>query len=366
MIKTLYKVSKTGKLQIWSAYTEGDNVIKVYGQKDGKQSVKTTKAKAKNIGKANATTPEEQALLEVTALYQKQHDNKHYRYTVEAAISAEESSKVPMKILNYKDHSKKVKFPCYVGVKYNGSRAMFINGSTISKAGIVEDFKVEDIKEDINELGLDVDTEIYSHGFSLQRIQSARNKPNTDTASLKAVIFDVPIKNLSITERVSLLKIVEKDIKNKGLKNLLVEIPVLVNSVEELETIFNNVTPEYEGVVIWNLSGTYEFGVRTSHVFKWKPRYDGEAKVLEVTEDKNGNGVLHCISSDSLDCVNFKCVMKVLRRDSLRYPKDYHTMTKLIGSWITFSYEELSDDGIPTKPVGECPRQCDSKGEPLE
>ena len=58
--------------------------------------------------------------------------------------------------------------------------------------------------------------------------------------------------------------------------------------------------------------------------------------------------------------------MKVERRDGKRYERDYETMTSLIGKWITFSYEELSEKGIPTKQVGEEERKCDDQGRPLE
>ena len=58
--------------------------------------------------------------------------------------------------------------------------------------------------------------------------------------------------------------------------------------------------------------------------------------------------------------------MKVERRDGKRHERDFEVMQGLIGKWITFSYEELSGSGIPTKPVGEEERICDDSGRPLE
>ena len=81
---------------------------------------------------------------------------------------------------------------------------------------------------------------------------------------------------------------------------------------------------------------------------------------------KNGDGKLLLEAADVLDNVSFKCMMKVNRRDGNTYGRSYEEMQKLVGNWVTFSYEELSGAGVPTKPVGEEVRKCNSKGEPLE
>jgi DNA ligase-1 len=362
----MYKISKTGKFQVWRGWLDKDKVIVQFGTEGGKGQQKSYKAKQKNIGKANETTGQQQASLELTALYEKQEKNKHYRYTKEEAQVIVESCIIPMKIINYKDHYEKVKYPCYVSIKANGSRAMFKGSEVISKAGIIEDFKVEHIQQQIEQLSSDVDGEVYRHGWSLQRIQSARNKPNTDTPELGLVIFDIPTKDSPIEDRVASLRRLRKEIHQKGLNSLTVHVPKKCHDEEHLNYIFNHVTPDWEGVVIWNVGSYYEFGVRSNKVLKWKPRYDAEAKVVEVTEDKNGNGILHLLACDRLNNVPFKCMMKVNRRDGDSYPRDLKSMKDLCSQWITFSYEELSDDGIPTKPVGECPRECDPTGEPLE
>ena len=122
----------------------------------------------------------------------------------------------------------------------------------------------------------------------------------------------------------------------------------------------------YEGLVHYKVDGAYEYGKRSTNTAKDKSRYDSEAKVVSVTSDKNGEGLLHCIACDGLDNVKFKFKMKVERRDGKRYERDFETMQDLVGKWITFSYEELSEAGTPTKPVGEEERLCDDSGRPLE
>ena len=356
--RAMYKVNKGGSFQTWYAHTRGSEVVATFGKLNGKLRESTYFAEAKNIGKANETTPESQATVEVDALYVKQFKNKHYRYSTEDAEDQVGNCKVPMKIKNYKDNKGKVIFPCYVGTKFNGSRLMCMDSLSISKAGIVEDFKHPSILDQVAQLSHDIDSEVYRHGFSLQRIQSARNKLNVDSDELMLKIFDIPVANLPIEERIEMMKRLKREIRQKGLNRLEVEIPVLVNNEVELQTLIDKAIADgYECVVIWNTGGTYEFGVRTSHVYKWKPRYDAEWKVVDCLKDKNGQGVLDFEINDT----TFKAKMKGDAES-----RSYENQILYVGEWVTVEYEEFSDSGIPTKPVAQQERKCDNNGEPLE
>lgn len=68
---TLYKPAKTGATQQWSIEVVGDSFICTYGQLDGKMQTQVTKCEGKNIGRANETTLEQQAVLEMDALIAK-------------------------------------------------------------------------------------------------------------------------------------------------------------------------------------------------------------------------------------------------------------------------------------------------------
>lgn len=62
---TLYKKSSTGKIQQWNIAVLGSTIITTHGQFQGKlQTTEDTIKEGKNLGKANATTKEEQALAE--------------------------------------------------------------------------------------------------------------------------------------------------------------------------------------------------------------------------------------------------------------------------------------------------------------
>ena len=178
----LFKVSvSTGKLQEWSCKVIGDIVETTYGQVGGKLQTVEYVATAKNIGKANETTGESQAALEVQANYRDQIDNKHYRETEEEATELANNNREPRKITKYKDRFKKMSDRLGTVIKANGSRACVMLGQLYSKQGRPEDIKVAHLAEIVGMMqakGLGTfDAEVYAHGISLQRIRSAWLKP---------------------------------------------------------------------------------------------------------------------------------------------------------------------------------------------
>uniref|UniRef100_A0AAU7PHZ4 DNA ligase n=1 Tax=Salmonella phage SalP219 TaxID=3158864 RepID=A0AAU7PHZ4_9CAUD len=108
----------------------------------------------------------------------------------------------------------------------------------------------------------------------------------------------------------------------------------------------------YEGVIIRNFKGVYEFGQRSSDLQKWKLFQDGEAKVLDSVEDKNGEGVLLCEEKDG---TRFNCKMKGTREE-----RSQARMLLLVGKFINFTFQARTDDGVPQFPVGQSVREVDS------
>ena len=410
-MQKLYKVSQsTGKVQVWCGTTNQDVVKVTYGVKGGKMQTKEYKAVAKNVGRANATTPEQQAEIELKALYEAQVTNKHYHYSEEEAIKASKDCRVPRKITNYKDRYNKMSDVLLSSVKKDGSRGCVVDGVFYSKTGREETIKVPHLAEAVKALGsfATFDAEVYAEGLTLQRIRSAWTKPvktdkdiikiardraidlsntnknlewdilkaidflgylpNEDAKKLKFFIFDIPTSGSeTFEERVEMMHQLEEVIEDKGLSDCFSFLyPILTKSHEDRMHLLGKVCAEgSEGLVHYEPKGVYEFGKRSTNVAKSKPRYDSECKVVDVTEDKSGEGVLHCVACDKLNNVKFKCKMKVTRRDGKRYERDYATMCNLIGKWVTFSYVSLSVSGTPLKPVAEEERECDEHGNPL-
>jgi ATP-dependent DNA ligase len=68
----LYNLDKNGKERVWEIWVAGDTIHKLSGLKDGKKVPWERSFEGKNIGKANETTPEEQAVLEAERAWTKQ------------------------------------------------------------------------------------------------------------------------------------------------------------------------------------------------------------------------------------------------------------------------------------------------------
>lgn len=68
----LFKKASTGAVQFWEIEVNASTLITRWGQVDGAVQETRDVAKGKNLGKANETTPEQQALAEASAKWTKQ------------------------------------------------------------------------------------------------------------------------------------------------------------------------------------------------------------------------------------------------------------------------------------------------------
>ena len=117
MFSTLYSKDRKGNLQQWQVSTDGAEVIVQYGLVGGKQAESRHTAYPKNVGRANATTAEEQAIKEAQSKWELQL-KKGYAMDV-AKIPA---SLLPLLASNYQKVSRRVKFPIPALIKKDGVR----------------------------------------------------------------------------------------------------------------------------------------------------------------------------------------------------------------------------------------------------
>ena len=78
-LPTLYKKTTVGKIQTWQIITDSDKYRTISGQQDGKKiQNKWTTCKPKNVGRANATTGDEQAIKEAIAKHDKKLESGYH------------------------------------------------------------------------------------------------------------------------------------------------------------------------------------------------------------------------------------------------------------------------------------------------
>lgn len=367
MIKTLYGVDKTLDVKEWSVWTEGDTVIVQWGKLDGKKQTKKTVCKAKNVGRSNETTPEQQAVLEAQSKWNKQYD-KFYRETIEEAKSL-----LTEGVILAQDYSKKPHFledRFFASRKLDGLRVktVFVNGepewhSRGGKTYPIPEHLIPQLKALHQATGVEsLDGEGYVHGIKLQKIQSCIKKHNELTPKVTYEIFDVPMLNVGFSDRNCILESFEEVVADLSHVNIVEQ--ELITKAELNDKLYQYLSEGFEGIMLRNLRGEYEFqNKRSNDLLKYKIMEDSEAKVISCEEDKNGQGkfMMEWVSPYNNKVVKFELCMNGGHEDNT-----YEKLSERIGEWVCFKYQDYSEDGLPSFARGLYFRDCDENGVPFE
>ena len=362
--ETLFSINKNGKPIQWACFVEDESYFMEHGQVGGKLQLKETVCKPKNVGKENETTPQEQALKEAEARWTKQWVREGYRYTVEEGIKAKED--FCMLAADGRKNPHLAKYPCHAQPKLDGVRASirWKGDDIIAMSRKLVEYDIhEDLKEEIKDLmarqGYDqLDGEFYIHGLLLQDIQSAvKSTDNEDHNKVKFHIFDVPVRNISwFCRSVDLVFITNSSVNYNFIEFVPFEEVTDEFKLEDLVSKYEE--QGYEGAIVRNFDGLYEYGFRSNDLIKFKNMKESEALVVgREKDDKSDEGKLIC----QWNGVEFGLKMMGSHKSRL-----YENLEQYIGKWITFLYQNgLTRDGKPPFARGKCVRECDEDGNPL-
>lgn len=131
--RTIYKIDSKGKVREWRMEQDGDRYRTVAGLQEGQQvTSEWTLAVAKNVGRANATTAEEQAASEVNAHYTKKLKIDYYEDGEDMTIP-----KIfkPMLAGSWDKQKAKLKYPVFVQPKLDGIRGISPQHGIASRTG---------------------------------------------------------------------------------------------------------------------------------------------------------------------------------------------------------------------------------------
>lgn len=361
---TLYKPAKTGATQQWSIKVQGDSFICTYGQLDGKMQTQTTKCEPKNIGRANETTPEQQAVLEMDALIAKKIKSGYsYDSTAPTTVA------LAMKVKSYQDQINNIKFPCFSTPKLNGVNAIYrrVDGqlTIYSRGGEIYPAipHLEPFIHEIMELSgfTELNGELYIHGEHLQDIQSTVKKPNELSPKLTFAIFDICDSKDIYLIRNKLIHnafLAFYKTQREKLETIAFLTGVVCDSHADIENHYLAcVRSGFEGTVIKNYDALYQHNVRSSDMFKYKKVLSAEFLISNYNLDKNGLPVfvMKCTAGE------FKAKPIGTKEFWAKVnPNDY------LGNYATIEYETLSKDGLPLKPIFISLRSMDTDGNPKE
>ena len=358
---TLYKRNKNGSIQQWSIHTLPNGQFEVvYGQVNGAMQSQVTQCEPKNLGRANATTPEQQAQFEVDALIAKKLKSGYVYEPNETS-----SVMTPMKVKSYQQQLHNVKFPCFSAAKLDGVNAIYkrVDGKLIIYSRGGEVYPPIPHLESLVHQAMDafnsneLNGELYIHGEYLQDIQSAVKKPNQLSPKLSFCIFDIADSIEEFYERAMIMhKYYNFDTTINSTVSVIYNVTCL--SMKDIEQHYTECTDfGYEGTVIKNQSALYEHNVRSSDMFKYKKAQSAEFRILSYELDKHGSPVF------TLQCTAGEFKAKPI--GSREFWKLFNP-SEYIGNWAMVEYETLSKSGIPLKPIFISLRTCDADGNPKE
>ena len=293
MFKKLYAKGKNKEIRVWNVRTEGPDIITEHGQLDGKMQISRKTAKAKNIGKSNETSPEEQAVLQATSMYKKQID-KGYFLTIEEAQS--KTVLLPMLANKFDDKKHKISYPCITQPKLDGLRSLIYweNGEIklLSRGG--KEYKIPHIAkacEGFLPKGRVFDGEVYLHGTPLQDINSLVKRNQENSIKLEYWIYDSFLIDKPWIIWKDRFEYLRDDLypKLKEANTPLKHVPwawvTYEDQVRSFESEFKY--HGYEGSIIRDFRGTYEVGNRSSYLLKVKSFIDEEFPIVGF---KDGEG----------------------------------------------------------------------------
>lgn len=377
----LFTTNKAGKTQEWQIHVEDHktySLIKTeYGLVDGKKTQAEVKiTQGKNLGKANETTHFTQAVSEAQSKWNSKKDKdykeRHKEYRPKEhpnELSDKERPKeenkasekkknheifLPMLAFDYHKRGHDVTFPAYIQPKLDGVRAIYNTTTHAFQSRTGKKFgHLQHITDEISNLNLLLDGELYSDTLTFQEITGSANKKkklsNEDLEKQKEISYNVydVIAPGNYTERLNLLKGLFKNNKFKYTK--LVETKV-IKKPEELEAKHDDYIKEgYEGMIIRNFEGEYALKNRSKNLQKYKKFDDDEFEIIDFTEGVGKEAGLVLWINRTKDGKTFTARPKGTHEER---KKLFENAKKYIGKMLTVRYFGYTDDKIPRFPVG--------------
>jgi DNA ligase-1 len=357
---TLYKLDSKGKVRVWHMEIEGDKYRSVSGLQDGKLvTSEWFYASAKNIGKSNGTTPEEQAIAEVEATYRKNIE-REYRENID------EIGKLtyfkPMLAASWDDCYSSIDFSkgVFVQPKLDGIRCVFTKDGPKSRNGkdiVAIPHLIELLKPLFDENpNLVLDGELYNHEFKddfntiVSMVRKTKPTPSDLEECSKYIqyhVYDLPSETSLFNERIRKLG----DLVTLLGSDLVQLVPTEVSfNVEEVDQYYGQYLQDgYEGGII-RLNAKYE-QKRTKSLLKRKDFEDAEFEIIRIEEGQgNWAGMAKRIVFRNDDGREVGAGLK----GTQEYAKQLLAeAAEYIGKQVTVQFFTRTPDGVPRFPVAK-------------
>lgn len=350
-LSTLYKRATTGKITEWTIEVEGNKFRTISGFTDGKKTTSAwTECFGKNVGKANGTTDEQQALAEATATHRKRMEQGSFENINDID---NETYFEPMLARKLEERIHKLNYPIISQPKLDGVRCIAKatglwtrEGKKLKSAPHVFD-ELQPLFESNPDLILDGELYCDKLANDFNKIISLvrKQKPTPEQLAesknvIKYFIYDYPSFEGNFIDRYKALEKLDLPDSCMLVKNFV------LNSKEEISSQFElYLSQGYEGQMI-RLDLPYE-NKRSNSLLKDKEFMDGEFEILGVEEGK-GN------LSGKIGRLNFKTEegkpFDAPVNGDWEYLAELFKRNDLIGKMATVKYFKPTPAGIPRFP----------------
>lgn len=301
MLPLLYKRDVYGQVRTWAVHIHGASYYVMHGLQFGeKVKSETIVAQPKNLGRANETTAEEQALFEAESLWKKQQEQKGYVINIEDIDNVQFNP--PMLANTYKGQYKSSM--AYIQPKLDGIRCNFSYNKLTQKAEAISRrnkpfFSVGHIANILTPIlslypTVHLDGELYNHDMwndfnGIVSIVRKQKLSAVDLAEAKRLIrynvydlWDDANPFMTFEERFSLaheLLVGESFIDLVDTRDII--------STRDIDDYFNEfISRGYEGAII-RTNGPYQHK-RCDNLLKYKRFIEQEFTVLSICEGRAG------------------------------------------------------------------------------
>lgn len=352
--KNLYKLDSKGKTRILIYWTKGSLICQSSGLLNGALVENKKEAIPKNVGRANETTPEEQAILEVESTIRKKI-NEGYCETIEECQAS--TLILPMLAQELKKQKSINWARAYAQRKFDGQRILAEKvGShiTLMSRGGKEVLTLDHIKREMVALSLPdgiYDGEAYNRELgSIQQQMKAIKKERETTKLIQLHIYDI-VSPLPFEARHDYLKNVIDD-SNPTIK--LVET-IKIGSKNELNELHAQFMEEgYEGSMVRISEKGYEPDARSSQLLKNKDFIDMKLCIKDVIPEDDRpaqgkfifdwEGATNHPAGDNI----LGCIMKFSHKEREEFLLNKQNY---IGREVELRFFLYSEEGVPRHPV---------------
>ncbi|MHB8995151.1 MAG: ATP-dependent DNA ligase [Armatimonadota bacterium] len=366
----LEAAASRGNSKFWQGFVLTDDAGNYYtrtrfwqqtaGGLSSPQDSAPTQILGKNIGRANETTPQQQAMLEMAATEKKQRD-KGYRAEGE---TTDEALMLPMLAHSWEKRKHSVTFPLKAQPKLDGVRCLCRDGVMWSRQGkpfIPEIYEHIKLRSTLGDVIFDGELMLPHAEYTFQDTMRHVKKHRPDSAQLEYHVYDCFLPgdpDAGFEKRYETLKIL---LKNCPAKVFLVET-VTLGGMDDITPWHNHWTqPDqgFEGTILRSPDAPYTPGHRSVGLLKHKDMMDSEFEIVGVGEGVGGaEGAIMftCVTDAGRE---FACGIKGSmddRRDMSAHAESF------MGQMLTVKYQNLTDDGLPRFPVGISVRDSDLQG----